>query len=66
MIYYIYNKTKTKELFIMMDINYIEKMAQKEKEMENLGIESDSLSTEEIKFDKEIIDKVYYTLFKEK
>lgn len=50
----------------MMDINYIEKMAQKEKEMENLGIESDSLSTEEIKFDKEIIDKVYYTLFKEK
>ena len=32
----------------MMDINYIEKMAQKEKEMENLGVELDSMSPEEM------------------
>ena len=48
MIYYIYNKTKAKELFIMMDIKYIEKMTRKEREMENLGIELDSLSPKEM------------------
>ena len=32
----------------MMDINYIEKMAQKEKEMENLGVELDSLPPEKM------------------
>ena len=48
MIYYIYNKRKAKGLFIMMNIKYIEKMAQKEKEMENLGVELDSLPPEEM------------------
>lgn len=43
----------------MMDINYIEKMAQKEKEMENLGIESDSLSTDEIISILENVKTVY-------
>ena len=32
----------------MMDINYIEKMTRKEREMENLGIELDSMSPEEM------------------
>lgn len=32
----------------MMDINYIEKTTQKEREMENLGIELDSMSPEEM------------------
>ena len=32
----------------MMDIKYIEKMAQKEKEMEKLGVELDSLPPEKI------------------
>ena len=32
----------------MMNINYIEKMAQKEKEMEKLGVELDSLPPEKI------------------
>lgn len=48
MIYYVYNKTKTKELFIMMDTDYIEKTMQKEKVMEGLGVELNSLSTDEI------------------
>lgn len=33
MIYYVYNKTKAKELFVMMDTNYIEKTMQKERVM---------------------------------
>ena len=48
MIYYIYNKTKAKELFIMMDINYIEKIAQKERVMEDLSVKLDSMSPEEM------------------
>lgn len=48
MIYYVYNKTKEKGLFVMMDTSYIEKTMQKERVMENLGIELDSLSTDEI------------------
>ena len=59
MVYYIYNKRKAKELFVMMDIKYIEKMAQKEKEMENLGIELDSLSPKEMISILEDIKTVY-------
>ena len=59
MIYYIYNKTKAKELFIMMDIKYIEKMTRKEREMKNLGIELDSMSPEEMITILENIKTVY-------
>lgn len=48
MIYYIYNKRKAKGLFIMMDTNYIKKTMQKERMMEGLSVELDSLSTDEI------------------
>lgn len=59
MIYYVYSKIKAKELFVMMNIKYIEKMAQKEKEMENLGIELDSLSPEEMISILESVKTVY-------
>ena len=59
MIYYIYNKTKAKELFIMMDIKYIEKITRKEREMENLGIELDSMSPEEMISILENIKTIY-------
>ena len=59
MIYYIYNKTKARELFIMMDTNYIEKTMQKERIMEDLGVELDSLSTDEIISILENVKTVY-------
>ena len=43
----------------MMNINYIEKMAQKEKEMEKLGVELDSLPPEKIINILEIIKTLY-------
>ena len=43
----------------MMDIKYIEKMAQKEREMENLGIELDSMSPEKMISILESIKTIY-------
>ena len=48
MIYYIYNKRKAKGLFIMMDTNYIKKTMQKERMMEGLSVELDSLPPEKM------------------
>ena len=43
----------------MMDIKYIEKMARKEREMENLGIELDSMSPEKMISILESIKTIY-------